>query len=134
MWSMTSHNSAGWGDLAEIFYFQTDKGTTAPNIPPAAPTLLSPGSESSPGPVITTLTPTFEWTEVSGATNYGIYIRDLTTNVLVFNSKDRCLNITGSSYSLPSGILKTGRAYLWYMTSQNSAGLGYYGKLHYFQT
>ena len=45
------------------------------------PTTNSPGSSSSPGTVVNTLTPTFSWNAASGATGYGLYIRDMTTLV-----------------------------------------------------
>ncbi len=113
------------------------KGITSailPTIPPAAPALKSPGSESSPGPVITTSTPTFEWTEVNRATDYGIYVRGLTANILVFNSQELGIEVTESSFSLPSGILKPGRHYMWSMKSHNSAGWGVFATLLHFLT
>jgi hypothetical protein len=42
--------------------------------------LNSPGSSSSPGPVLTTLTPVFSWNAATGATGYGLYIRDMTAS------------------------------------------------------
>ena len=53
---------------------------------PAAPTLNSPGSSSSPGTTISTLTPTMSWNASSGANNYGVYIYDVTTSTLVYDN------------------------------------------------
>lgn len=91
---------------------------------PLPPTLVSPGSESPPGPTITTLTPTFEWNSVSTADYYGLYIRDLDMDEIVFNSRDDYGHIYGTSFPLPSGILDYGTHYRWNMNSYNSAGWG----------
>src|SRR5205085_1593433 len=80
------------------------------------PTLLAPGIASSPGPVLATLTPQFNWTSVSGATGYGLYIFDITTNSFVFQNVGG--SRTGTSYNLPSGYLShNGHAFRWFMTS-----------------
>ena len=92
---------------------------------PLPPTLVSPGcSESPPAPTITTLTPTFEWNSVSIADYYGLYIRDLDMDAIVFNSRDDYGPIYGTSFPLPSGILDYGTHYRWNMNSYNSAGWG----------
>jgi cell wall-associated NlpC family hydrolase len=114
--------------LVEILY---DTNLLLPS--PPAPT--SPGSSSSPGPTIDTLTPTFRWNGVVGADYYGLYIRDMSTNVLVFDSQARSIQITGTSYDLPSGVLEWGKPYRWNMNSHNSAGWGTtYSGVLYFQT
>jgi len=127
-WNMNSHNSAGWGSYSGVLYFQA-QGQTAP-----PPTPSSPGSSSSPGPTISTLTPTFQWSAASGADYYGLYIRDLATDTLVFDSQARGIQITGTSYVLPSGVLQWGKPYRWNMNSHNSAGWGSYSGVLYFQT
>lgn len=100
------------------------------------PTLISPGSSSSPGPTINTLTPTFQWQSVSGATGYGLYIRDMTTNTLVFDSDNSYPNgISGTSFTISSGILQWGRQYRWNMRSRSSSGWGtQFSSPYYFQT
>lgn len=74
------------------------------------PTLLSPGSSTSPGPTINTLTPTLDWTNVSGATHYGVYIRDVQTNSFVFYSN--CAT-TISEFNVPAGTLSPNTTYAW---------------------
>lgn len=79
------------------------------------PTINSPGSTSSPGPIVSIQTPVFSWSSVSGATGYGLYIRDLTTNTLIFNNDGGPK--TGTTFSLPSGYLAPGHSYRWAMTT-----------------
>ncbi|MFO1482445.1 MAG: CARDB domain-containing protein [Verrucomicrobiaceae bacterium] len=83
---------------------------------PVPPTILAPGLASSPGPTLGTLTPIFNWNAVSGATGYGLYIRDMTTDTLIYNNDGGVKS--GTSFTLPSGYLSNnGHAYRWAMTS-----------------
>ncbi len=83
----------------------------------APPTINNPGDVTSPGPWLSTLTPRFTWNSVSGAEGYGLYIRNWTTNTLVFNNNGG--RKTGTSYDLPAGSLASGNIYRWAMTSFN---------------
>ena len=111
-------------------------------IPPLAPQpqllsppkLVSPGSESSPGPVISSLMPELQWSAVSGADGYGVYIFDVATKGIVFDSQVRKIDITGTSYIVPQGVLGWGKKYYWYMNTHNSAGWGTNSGPFYFQT
>ncbi|MFA5012006.1 MAG: C39 family peptidase [Ignavibacteria bacterium] len=85
-------------------------------LPP--PTLVSPGSSSPPGNIIYTLTPTMQWQAVSGALKYGLYIKDTLSGILVLDDSV----FTGTSYTLPPGILQWSRPYRWNMRTYNSAG------------
>lgn len=98
------------------------------------PKLVSPGSGSSPGTVINSLTPTLQWSSVSGAENYGIYIFDIATKSLIFDSKAKGIQLKGTNYTLPSQVLQWGKSYYWYMNSYNSAGWGSNSTPLYFQT
>lgn len=94
------------------------------------------GADKLPPPVLTKpsegehldiLTPTFEWEAVPDATKYGLYIyryADEYWNIdempetwwihlKIFDS----ISITGTSFDLPAGFLKSGIRYQWYMTS-----------------
>src|SRR5438067_2432479 len=115
--------------VTAFFFLGTASGVLAAAGPP---TINSPGDTSSPGPVLTTLTPTFTWSSVSGATGYGLYIRDLTTNTLVFNNNGGAK--TGNSYVLPSEYLTPGHAFRWAMTTFNSSGEGAQSSYRFFQT
>jgi len=113
-WNMRSFSSNGTPSaFSSKLYFQTFSQQT---IQP--PVLISPGSSSPPGPIITTLTPTFQWQAVTGAVRYGLYVRDSTTGVLIIDNE----NITGTSYihSLP---LINNHLYKWNMRAFNSSGL-----------
>ena len=101
-------------------------------LPP--PTPASPGKSSSPGPIISLLTPTMQWSSMEKADYYGVYILDISTKSIVFNSQAGNINITGTEYALPSGVLAWGKSYYWYMNSFNSAGWGNYSAPLYFQT
>ncbi len=87
---------------------------------PDPPALVSP----SDGAVLTTTTPVFSWNSVSGADQYGLYVRNTDTNALVFDSERDGYTITGSSFNIPSGILQNNGNYRWNMRSHNSAGWG----------
>lgn len=111
---------------------QTPKPLPAQPLPP--PKLTSPGASSSPGPIISLLTPNLQWSGVPGADYYGLYIVDIATKSIVFNSQAKKINITGTAYTLPSGVLVWGKSYYWYMNSHNSAGWGSNSAFLYFQT
>ncbi|MCE5228751.1 N-acetylmuramoyl-L-alanine amidase [bacterium] len=124
-WNMRAKNSAGWGSYSSRFYFQTQ------GVVPSPPTLSSPGSSSSPGPQISSLTPTMQWSASSGATGYGLYVEDVATAALVYDN-DNLANVT--QLTLPGGTLQAGRAYKWNMRAKNSAGWSNFSSRLYFQT
>jgi len=99
---------------------------------PDPPTPLSPGTTSSPGPTIDTLTPTLQWQTVSNADYYNLSISEYpygTTNI-IYNPQQ----ISGSSITVPSGKLQAGKKYRWNMRAHNSAGFSDYSITLYFQT
>lgn len=61
---------------------------------PTAPSLVSPGSSSTPGTTVSSLTPTMYWSSVSGATNYGLYVSDQTTGGNLVYNNDYVGNVT----------------------------------------
>ncbi len=106
--------------------------TIVSTLSAAMPT--SPGLSSSPGPTISNLTPTFQWSGVSGADGYGFYISEYpygSTNLVYENE-----NISGSStsFNLPSGVLENGKKYRWNIRAHNSAGWSDFSSKLYFQT
>jgi subtilisin family serine protease len=84
--------------------------------PPAAPTLLTPANGSS----TSDLTPTFDWSDASGATSYTIQI-DNTSN---FSSPEYTNSPTVSTYT-PASNLATGTWY-WRVLATNSYGSSAY--------
>ena len=125
VWNMRASNAAGFGAYSAQYYFVEQAATV-----PAAPVPISPGSTSSPGPTLTTLSPTFAWSAVSGATGYGVYVKDVASGVLVYNN-DSVGNIT--SLVLPSGTLVAGHSYVWNMRASNSAGFSAFSAQYYFK-
>lgn len=99
---------------------------------PNPPTPLSPGSTSAPGPVINTLTPTLQWQAVPNADYYNLSISvyPYGTSNIIYNPQQ----ITGSSITVPSGVLEGGKKYRWNMRAHNSAGFSDYSINLYFQT
>lgn len=86
----------------------------------STPTLISPGTGTPPGQIIATTTPTLSWNAVSGAVNYGVYVRDLTTNTLVVNND--CAT-TGTSYTVPSGMLTNNDQFRWNVKANDNCSL-----------
>jgi hypothetical protein len=127
-WQVTAFNSAGQESSgSNLLYFQVSLSS-----PPANPTANSPGSGSAPGQTISTTTPTFTWSSVSGATRYGLYISKAPygSGNIVYQDTNR----TGTSFDLPSGILFDGGQFRWQVTAFNSAGQESSGSnLLYFQ-
>ncbi len=103
------------------------------NFTVGPPQISSPGSTSSPGPSESDLTPSFTWAAVSGATGYGLYIRDITTDILIYNNPGG--SKTGTSFTLPSGYLSNnGHSFRWAMTSIHSSGESGQSSYRYFST
>ena len=94
--------------------------SATPQALPSPPTHVSP----SDGATIQTTTPTLTWNSASNANYYGLYIRNVDTGVLVFDSEVNYGPVYGTSFTLPSGILQNNGNYRWNMRSHNSAGWG----------
>jgi surface antigen len=131
-WNMTSFvGSTESSGASVVLYFQTPAAAVVASPPLTAsatpPTINAPGGPSSPGTVVGSLTPTFGWKWVSGATGYGLYIRDMTavgTPLIYPNSSGTtAIPITGfdfgsgPTFPLPPGYLVNGHNYRWNMTS-----------------
>lgn len=94
-------------------------------LPP--PELTEPGTQTAPGPTISTFAPTFRWTAMDGADGYSLYVSKFngSTYDVVFNSETVLGQpIQGISYTLPAGILVAGGAYRWNMSAHIPAGYG----------
>ena len=95
-------------------------------VTPPAPSLTSPGSNSSPGPTLTSTTLTFMWSSVSIATSYGLYIRDLNTGVL-----SQYIISAPTTYSTQT--LTNGHPYRWNMQAFNGTASSLTTGDYYFQ-
>ncbi|MBU0559165.1 MAG: peptidoglycan DD-metalloendopeptidase family protein [Bacteroidetes bacterium] len=112
---ITSVNNASINDFSDNI-FTISSGCTLTSI---SPTNLSPGTVSGPGPIIPNTTPTLTWNAVPGATHYGVYVRDVVTNLFVVY--DDCAT-TVATYTVPSGKLTNNGQYKWNMQANVSCG------------
>jgi len=119
-------------NYAEPKYFQVQT-TSSCTLTGITPTLVSPGNSTSPGQSITTTTPTLIWNKVSGATSYGVYVRDLVSNILVISND--CVG-SDTTFTIPSSILNNQGQYRWNIIAKASCGstcASYYSNKFYFQ-
>src|SRR6266446_1110975 len=128
------------GTVYEWWYVDFDSGQDGwvatvgySAIVPAPPTLIYPGDGSSV-PTIPTLSPTFSWNAVRGATGYGLYVEDASTGLFPV---DQDVGNT-ASFTPPAGTLQPGKSYIWNMRASDSAGYSAYSTgssgRFYFQT
>ncbi len=75
-WNVNAVNSTGGSAYTTPRYFTMAAAATIP----ATPTNPSPGSTSSPGPTMSGTSVTLSWSASSGATSYGVGVRDMVTN------------------------------------------------------
>jgi hypothetical protein len=118
-WNMVSFDANGnESSVSNALYFYVNVPTTT--LP--APILMSPQN----GDIISTVTPKFEWKSVLGADYYGLYIRNIETNVLVFDSEMDIGPIVGTTFTLPENKkLEAGKSYYWNMRAySNTSGWG----------
>jgi hypothetical protein len=97
---------------------------TTSSTPPAAATLLSPGTvnPATPEDIGTTYTPTYSWSKVSAATYYRLYVSGPSGVVLDqwYQSTTICPTATCSVVSPLLG----GGTYSWYVQTYGPAGYG----------
>ncbi len=94
---------------------------------PGAPSLTSPPNNS----VNLGLTPTFQWSAVNLAQSYRIQISgDSTFGNPIVN----VANLTGTSYSTPTGSLNYGSSYYWRVNASNISGTGLWSSRWMFST
>jgi hypothetical protein len=95
-------------------------------VVPAIPVNPSPGSDSSPGPTMSSASVTLSWSASSGATSYSLGVRDMITNQLVVD--------TTTSGAFYTASLSAGKPYRWNVAACNSAGCSSFTTPLYFQT
>jgi hypothetical protein len=99
----------------------------APSIPPpAAPNLITPTNGASN----LSLTPTLDWSDVSGAT-YSVQVS------LSGSFGSTVVNQSGlgsSTYSIPAGVLSNGTTYYWRANATTSSGISQWSSVYSFST
>jgi len=116
-------------------YANNDTFTVTSSIPTPTstpPTAISPGTGSGPGPIIPNLTPTLQWSDVSGADYYALAISRYPygTENIIYNPQQ----VYGTSHAVPSDKLEYGQKYCWNMQAHNSCGWSDISNTLYFQT
>jgi hypothetical protein len=107
IWNLRVVAGTRTGPPSAYFYF---KAAPLPELP--APVITAPGSSTSPGPVLTTNTPTFQWTAVTavpGMTAYQLNLYDATAA----KSTSYTVDPSATSFTLPAGVLTAGDHYVW---------------------
>lgn len=88
---------------------------TSPTCATAPPPGLIAPTSLAPSGTITSLTPVFSWSGGSGAANYEINVRDVTTGTIVFTQQG--ISTANTSFAMPAGILVNARQYRWDITA-----------------
>jgi Fe-S cluster biogenesis protein NfuA len=70
---------------------------------------------AAPTGTLSTLTPVFKWSGGSGAANYEINVRDLSTKQIVV--RQRAISTSSTSFAMPAGSLTYDRSYAWDITA-----------------
>lgn len=88
---------------------------------PSPPVLIAPGTSSSPGATIDTLTPTMQWDAVSGAIGYSLHIYLWNSDQWILVYENDNLGI-GTALALPPSTLQAGQRYRWNARAKNDHG------------
>ena len=119
-WRVNASNSGGTSPWSTTFNFRT-----VPQAPPP-PTLLSPAN----GATGITLTPTLQWSDSPGATQYRVQVATNTN----FNSPVVDITLPISEYEIPPGRLIGNTVYYWRVNASNNGGTSNWSTVWHFQT
>lgn len=125
-WNVAACNSAGCSSFTSALYF-TMAGSQQQSGPPSTPRGANPGASSSPGPTQSGASVRLDWDSVSGATEYDVGVRDMTTNRLIVDRRVSSSSVTVSG-------LEPGRVYRWNVAACNAAGCSSFTTALYFRT
>lgn len=120
-WSVTAKTgcSSSCVSNSSAYLYFTVQIPVACSLNGITPTLISPGTNALPWQTVTTTTPTLSWNAVPGAVNYGVYVRDLSSDILLVNND--CAT-SGTSFTIPSGLLTNGGQYRWNIIATDACG------------
>ena len=119
-WGVSASNAAGSSVTSSVLYFTVNSTATL-----SAPTLSNPPNGQSG----VSTTPTFGWSQVSGAAQYWLTVATsaaaLPTSPTAKTCSGTCvINETPStnSYPVPTGTLISGQTYYWEVQAFNNSG------------
>jgi hypothetical protein len=97
-----------------------DQGWSINEALPGAPTLLSPSGATSEA------LPDFVWSEVSGATEYNVYVRATNSGSPIIDTLYAASSVcSGGTCTLPTPVsLAPGTTYQWWVRGSNTSGYG----------
>ena len=125
VWNVRGLNGTQSGPPSNYLFF------VAPPPPHlAAPTATGPGTSASPGPILTTLSPTFTWTATTGATGYQLNLFDLTTS----KSLSFKFDANTTRYTIPIGTIAASHKFVWNVRILQGTRSGPPSNYLYFQT
>jgi len=120
-WAVAAGNETGWGDWSQDSVFSVRAAGTL-----GVPEALEPDQEVT----VPTLTPTFFWRAVPGATRYTFWLGKSWSGLQeteVFSD-----TVTGTSFTLPASILTDGGQYTWNVSAGDASDWGDWGEDQYF--
>jgi hypothetical protein len=121
-WSIRIINSDGTSSANTYITVNAPASTTVPAIP----SLVSPGTATGPGTVLSNTTASLSWSSDASASYYAVAVRDLGSGSLVVDTTTNT-----PSYSVN---LLEGKQYRWNAAACNAAGCSSYAAPLYFQT
>nr|MBA4365409.1 hypothetical protein [Coprothermobacter sp.] len=120
-WAVAAGNETGWGDWSQDSVFSVKTAGTL-----GVPEALEPDQEVT----VPTLTPTFFWRAVPGATRYTFWLGKGTSGSQ--DSEVLSDMVTGTSFTLPASILADGGQYTWNVSAGDVSDWGDWGEDQYF--
>lgn len=120
-WRVSATNAGGTSAYSTSFSFTTVVAA------PSAPALTSPANNTAG----VSLTPLFDWNDVSGASSYRIQISADSTFAATLKDTSGVLS---SQYQLPGGILSNNVKYYWRVSATNAGGTSAYSTAFSFTT
>ncbi|MCX6098184.1 MAG: trypsin-like peptidase domain-containing protein [Caldiserica bacterium] len=120
-WAVGAGNDTGWGDWSEDSVFSVRSAGTL-----GVPEALEPDQQVT----VPTLTPTFYWRAVTGATRYTFWLGKGTSGSQ--DSEVFSTVVTGTSFTLPATVLESGGEYTWNVSAGDASDWGEWGEDQYF--
>jgi hypothetical protein len=111
-WRANATNMNGTSAWSSVWSFTT--GDCGGGMVPDPPVLQSPSNGASD----TTCTPTLDWSDSTGATDYTVQV----STDSGFTSTIVNQNVTESNYTVPDGTLSSFTTYYWRANASNAAG------------